>query len=159
MKKNVKDLRAFKVFAIKNGTVIDHIKAKQALKIIQILKLYANDKIVSVGLNFPSKTQKFKDIIKVEERELTPEEANRVAILAPQATINIIRNFEVTKKFKVQIPEQVEKIIICPNPKCITNNEPMNTIFTAEVHKDEVKLRCKYCEKTFDQSEILGYNV
>lgn len=158
MKEN-KDLRAFKVFAIKNGTVIDHIKAGQALKIIQILKLYANDKIVSVGLNFPSKTQKFKDIIKVEERELTAEEANRVAILAPQSTINIIRDFDVVKKFKVQIPEQVEKIVICPNPKCITNNEPMRTIFNVEVHKNDAKLRCKYCEKTFDQEEIKGYNV
>ena len=158
MNKN-KDLRAFKVFAIKNGTVIDHIKAGQALKIIKILKLYANDKIVTVGLNFPSKTLKFKDIIKVEERELNPDEANRVAILAPQASINIIKNFEVTKKFKVQIPDQVEKIIVCPNPKCITNNEPMKTVFSVTVNKDQTKLRCKYCEKTFDQEEIKGYNV
>ena len=158
MNKN-KDLRAFKVFAIKNGTVIDHIKAGQALKIIKILKLYANDKIVTVGLNFPSKTLEFKDIIKVEERELNPDEANRVAILAPQASINIIKNFEVTKKFKVQIPDQVEKIIVCPNPKCITNNEPMKTVFSVTVNKDQTKLRCKYCEKTFDQEEIKGYNV
>jgi aspartate carbamoyltransferase regulatory subunit len=158
MKEN-KDLRAFKVFAIKEGTVIDHIKAGQALKIIQILKLYANDKIVSVGLNFPSKTQKFKDIIKVEKRELTSEEANRVAILAPQATINIIRDFEVVKKFKVQIPEQITKIVICPNPKCITNNEPMPTVFQVQANKNEVKLHCQYCEKTFDQNEIKGYNV
>ena len=159
MKTTKKDLRAFKVFTIKNGTVIDHIKAGQALKIIKILKLYENDKIVTVGLNFPSKTSKFKDLIKVEERELNPDEANRVAILAPQATINIIRNFEIVKKFKVQIPDQVEKIIICPNPKCITNNEPMKTVFSVTVNKDQTKLRCKYCEKTFDQEEIKGYNV
>lgn len=159
MKTTKKDLRAFKVFAIKNGTVIDHIKAGQALKIIKILKLYANDKIVTVGLNFPSKTSKFKDLIKVEDRELNPDEANRVAILAPKATINIIRDFEIVKKFKVQIPDQVERIIICPNPKCITNNEPMKTVFSVTVNKDQTKLRCKYCEKTFDQEEIKGYNV
>jgi aspartate carbamoyltransferase regulatory subunit len=154
-----KDIRAFKVFTIKQGTVIDHINAGQALKIISILKLNSNDNIVTVGLNFPSKALKYKDLIKVEGRELNPDEANRVAILAPQATINIIRNFEVVKKFKVQIPEQVEKLITCPNPKCITNNEAMKTIFYVSASGQQVKLKCRYCEKTFDQSEIKSYNV
>lgn len=154
-----KDIRAFKVFAIKGGTAIDHIKAGQALKIIEVLKLNSDENIVTVGMNFPSKALKRKDLIKVEGRELTPEEANRVAILAPQATINIIRDFEVVKKFKVQIPEQVEKLITCPNPKCISNNENMKTIFYVTNKGQQVKLKCRYCEKTFDQSEIKSYNV
>ncbi len=152
--KNEKEIRAFKVFAIKKGTVIDHIPAGQALKIIQVLKLFNNEKIVTTGQNFPSKTLGKKDIIKVEDRELTPEEANRVAILAPTATINIIRNFELAKKFHVTIPDMVEKLIICPNPKCITNNELMSTIFYTKNNNTEVKLQCRYCEKTFSQNDI-----
>lgn len=154
-----KDLRAYKVFAIKEGTVIDHIKAGKALKIIELLKLDSNNKIVTLGMNFPSKTQKKKDVIKVEKKELTPEEANKVAILAPQATINIIRDFKVVKKFKVKIPTVVEKLLVCPNPKCITNNENMKTCFKTTVNKNMVKVRCEYCEKIFDQNEIKGYNI
>ncbi|EKD43798.1 MAG: Aspartate carbamoyltransferase regulatory chain [uncultured bacterium] len=157
--KNDKQIRAFKVFAIKEGTVIDHIPAGQALKIIRILKLQNNEKIVTMGMNFPSKTLKKKDIIKIEERELTPEEANKVAILAPMATINIIRNFELAKKFKVEMPAQVEKIIVCPNPKCITNNEEMRTIFYTQENNNEVTLQCRYCEKSFLQEEIIEYQV
>jgi len=154
-----KDLRAFKVFTIKDGTVIDHIKVGQALKIIRILNLAADYKIVTIGLNFPSKALKFKDIVKVENRELSEEEANRVAILAPQATINIIKNFEVAKKFKVQLPKSVEKLIVCPNPKCITNNEPMKSIFYTEPNGNDVKIKCKYCEKSFTQDEITDYKI
>lgn len=157
--KNKEQLRAFKVFAIKEGTVIDHIPARQALKIIQFLKLHANEKIVSAGFNFPSKTLKLKDIIKIEGRELTEEEANQVAILAPTATINIIRNFELTKKFRVTIPDQVKKIVICPNPKCITNNENMETTFYAKAQGAKVNLQCRYCEKTFSQDDIKQYRV
>lgn len=157
--KNKEQSRAFKVFAIEEGTVIDHIPAGQALKIIQILKLHNNEKIVTTGLNFPSKTLKFKDIIKVESRELTASEANKVAILAPTATINIIRNFELVKKFPVNIPSRVEKIIICPNPKCITNHERMETIFYTKQYSTDTKLQCHYCEKIFVQNDIKEYSV
>ncbi len=157
--KNKEQIRAFRVFAIKEGTVIDHIPAKQALKIIQFLKLYNNEKIVTAGFNFPSKTLKLKDIIKIEGRELTEEEANQVAILAPTATINIIKNFDLVKKFPVMIPAQVEKIVICPNPKCITNNENMETIFYTKARGAKVDLQCRYCEKTFSQDDIKQYRV
>lgn len=158
-KSPLKDIRAYKVFAIKEGTVIDHIKAGKALQIIELLKLDSNNKIVTLGMNFPSKALKKKDIIKVEQKELTPEEANKVAILAPQATINIIQDFKVVKKFKVRIPTLVEKLLICPNPKCITNNENMITRFKTNVNKNSVKVHCEYCEKIFDQNEIKNYNI
>lgn len=157
--KNKEQIRAFRVFAIKEGTVIDHIPAKQALKIIQFLKLYNNERIVTTGFNFPSKTLKLKDIIKIEGRELTEEEANQVAILAPTATINIIKNFDLVKKFPVMIPAQVKKIVICPNPKCITNNENMETVFYTRAHGAKVDLQCRYCEKTFSQDDIKQYRV
>lgn len=158
-KESPNNLRAYKVFAIKEGTVIDHIRAGKALKIIEILKLDSNNKIVTLGLNFPSKALRKKDIIKVEKKELTPEEANRVAILAPQATINIIKDFKVIKKFKVHIPPLVEKLLVCPNPKCISNHENMDTCFSVINQKQLVKVKCKYCEKIFDQTEIKSYNI
>jgi aspartate carbamoyltransferase regulatory subunit len=157
--KNQKQLRAFKVFAIKEGTVIDHIPAGQALKIIEVLKLQSNKKIVTTGLNFPSKTLRKKDIIKVENYELNQDQANRVAILAPTATINIINDFVLTKKFKVEIPNKVEKIIICPNPKCITKQEQSDSCFYVEHIEKQIKLQCKYCEKIFAQADINEYNI
>lgn len=157
--KNEKQLRAFKVFAIEEGTVIDHIQSGQALKIINILKLDSSGKIVSAGFNFPSKTLKLKDIIKIEGRELNENEANKLALLAPTATINIIRDFNLIKKFKVTIPPQIEKIVICPNPKCITNHESMETIFHTKHNNSQIKLQCRYCEKTFLQSDIREYRT
>ena len=147
------------VSAIKNGTVIDHITAGNALKIIRVLNLAAHQKIVTVGLNLPSRAMKQKDIIKVEGRELTPEEANRVAILAPLASINIIRNYEIVKKFRASLPQTIEHLIVCPNPKCITNHEPMDTSFYVRPNGSEPKLKCAYCEKTFHQSEIKEYKI
>ena len=152
-----KNLRAFRVFAIKKGTVIDHVNYGQAIKMIRLLNLAGNDNVVSVGLNFSSKTSKFKDIIKVENRELTPEEMNRVAIISPRATINIIRNFKVAKKFKVEIPDIIEHIAVCPNPKCITNNDETDTRFKVMNKNKKLKLQCNYCEKIFNQDEIREY--
>ena len=152
-----KDLRAFRVFAIKQGTVIDHVKAGQTLKMIRLLNLAANNNVVSVGLNFSSKAEKYKDIIKVENRELTPEEINQVAILSPNATINIIRNYKVTKKFKAEIPEVIEHVVVCPNPKCITNNDETDTRFKVISKGKQLKLKCNYCEKLFNQDEIREY--
>ncbi|MEK7212918.1 MAG: aspartate carbamoyltransferase regulatory subunit [Patescibacteria group bacterium] len=147
------------VSAIKNGTVIDHIDAGHALKIIRILNLADHQKVVTVGLNLPSRAMKFKDIIKVEGRELTPEEANRVAILAPTANLNIIRNYEVVKKFNLKLPEKIDHLLVCPNLKCITNHEPMDSSFAVLPAGHEVKVKCVYCEKTFHQNEIQEYKI
>lgn len=145
------------VSAIKNGTVIDHITAGHALKIIRLLNLADHNKVVTVGLNLPSQTMKIKDLIKVEGRELTAEELSRVAILAPRATINIIKNYQVAKKFHVSLPEIIEYVIICPNPKCVTNYEKVSSKFKIINDKNNLKLRCHYCEKIFKQEEIREY--
>ncbi len=147
------------VSAIKDGTVIDHITAGRALKIIRVLRLPDHKKVVTVGLNLPSRAMGHKDLIKVEGRELTPEEANEVALLAPEASINIIKNYKVTKKFKVQIPQTIERVVVCPNPKCITNFERMTTLFSVKRYGTVIKLSCKYCEKIFEQEEIKDYNL
>lgn len=145
------------VAAIKNGTVVDHINAGHALKIIRLLNLADHNKLVTVGLNLPSKATKIKDLIKVEGRELTPEEINRIAIFAPHGTINIIKNYEVVKKFHAEIPDVVEYVIVCPNLKCITNHENMNSKFHVLENKGEITLKCHYCEKSFAENEIKDY--
>ena len=142
------------VAAIKNGTVIDHIAAGQALRIVSMLHLNNHRKKVSLGLNLPSKSLQYKDIIKVEDKELTPDEANQVSILAPQATINIIKDFEVIKKFKVQTPKNIANVLICPNPTCITNHENIGSFFDLYEHKKNIQLHCKYCKKMFSHEEI-----
>ncbi|KKP59601.1 MAG: Aspartate carbamoyltransferase regulatory chain [Candidatus Magasanikbacteria bacterium GW2011_GWC2_34_16] len=145
------------VTAIKDGTVIDHITAAHALKIIRLLNLADHNKRVTVGLNLPSKTMGLKDLIKVEGRELTEEEIKRVAILAPEATINIIKNYQIAKKFHAEIPDVIEYVVVCPNPICITNNENMDSKFIVKKEKNNIKLKCWYCEKTFPQEEIRDY--
>lgn len=146
------------VAAIKNGTVIDHIAAGQALTIIAILRLNAYKKVMTVGLNLPSKAMGVKDIIKIEGRELSESEANEVALFAPQATVNIIRNYKTAKKFSVKLPATLESFIVCPNPKCITNNERMMSVFFVEPGKI-LGVQCKYCEKIFAREEIKDYNL
>ena len=142
------------VSAIKNGTVIDHIVPGQALAIVRLLNLAKHHKQVTLGLNLPSSTRQYKDIIKVEDRELTPEEANQVAIFSPKATINIIKDYEVVNKFFVEIPETISTVIRCPNPRCITNHEKMRSFFFVKQRMQSIDLQCKYCRKIFSQEEI-----
>ncbi len=143
------------VAAIRNGTVIDHIDAGHALKIVKILKLAGHQKQVTLGLNLPSNTLGLKDIIKVEDRELSPDEANQVAILAPNATINIIYGYEVQRKFKVTMPATIEKIFSCPNPACISNHESTKGSFKVlQRVKNKIGLECHYCRKVFNHEEI-----
>lgn len=149
-------MRAFKVFTIQDGTVIDHIPSGRALRLIQLLKLVDSGNIVTMGANFKSKkTSKGKDLIKIENKELTPDEVNRVALIAPEATINIIRNFEIAKKYTVELPEVFEDIGACPNPKCITNSDPHTPKFYPSLEKNEtMRIKCHYCEKLFSPEEI-----
>lgn len=149
--------RTLTVAAIKNGTVIDHITQGQALHIVRILKLNKHLKKVSLGLNLPSKSIKYKDLIKVEDKELNEDEANQVSILAPTATINIIKDFEVIKKFQVKTPKMIENVLICPNPKCISNHENVETYFSILQHQQRIGLECKYCKKRFSHSDIKEY--
>jgi aspartate carbamoyltransferase regulatory subunit len=151
--------KSLPVAAIKSGTVLDHITAGQALKIIRILNLAKHKKRVSVGLNLPSCSGGLKDLIKVEDRELSEEEAGQVAVLAPKATINIIRDFEVCKKFQVSMPPVLENVIVCPNRQCISNHERMKSFFFVQRQIQETKLICKYCRNHFRQDDITEYRT
>jgi len=139
------------VEAICKGTVIDHIAAGQGLKILNRLHLI-NDKMrLTVGLNLPSGQFGSKDLIKVENWLFSKDEANELALLAPNATVNIIENYKVVSKFNMELPEVLVGIFPCPNTNCITHSEPVDSKFTIKTEYEQVRLRCHYCEELFNK--------
>jgi aspartate carbamoyltransferase regulatory subunit len=139
--------KELKVPRIKDGTVIDHITAGNAVKVLHILGIpKGTSSIVSVAMNVKSKLGK-KDIVKVENRELDPHEVDKIALIAPKATINFIRDYEVAKKYKVKLPDEIIGIVICSNPTCVSNaKEPVKSRFKV-ITKDPPRIKCYYCER------------
>jgi aspartate carbamoyltransferase regulatory subunit len=140
-------MKELKITPIKDGTVIDHITPGRALKVLHVLKLpESSSSVISVLMNVTGKKGK-KDIVKVENRELDPKELDKIALIAPRATINIIRDYEVVKKHIVEIPNEVVGITRCSNPTCISNaREPVESRFHV-ISKDPPRIRCYYCER------------
>ena len=122
--------KELKVSAIENGTVIDHIPSNSVFQVIKILNLSEYDNQIFLGTNLDSYKYGKKGIIKVSNRFFKADEINKIALVAPTATLIVIKNFRVVEKKKVEIPDGVEKIVLCFNPNCITNNEPVPTKFT-----------------------------
>lgn len=145
--------KELKVSAIENGTVIDHIPSEKVFQVIKILNLNENNNMVLFGTNLESSKMGKKGIIKVSNKFFQADEINKVALVAPNATLIIIKNFKVTDKTKVQVPDAVEKIVKCFNPNCITNIEEVTTKFTV-VDKEQLRLKCHYCEKITAKSSI-----
>ncbi len=145
-----------RVSKIEGGTVIDHIPPGKALTVLDILGIYSGtDDTVSILMNVPSGKYEKKDIVKVEGRELGEDEINKIALTAPEATINVIRDFEVLEKKNVELPEKIEGIIECSNPTCITNaSEPVSPKFDV-VNKSPIQLRCSYCDRITEEEELL----
>ena len=146
----------FRIKKIKEGTVIDHISAGHALSVLRILGMTdVKNNVVSVAMNVPSHKLGKKDIVKVENRELNAEEVDKIALIAPKATINIIRNYVVIEKQKTKIPNIIRGIIKCDNVMCITNSkEPIQPTFYLE-KEDPLRLRCYYCNRIMDKDDIL----
>ena len=128
------------VAAIENGTVIDHIPSEKTYEVANILDLQNLDTIVTIGYNYLSKKIGRKGIIKIENKFFTDEEISRLSVVAPNVVLNIIRNYEVVEKKTVETPDELRGIVKCNNPKCITNNEPMTTIFNV-ISKDKGIIR------------------
>ena len=145
--------KELKVSAIENGTVIDHIPSNSVFQVIKILNLDEYDNQIFLGTNLESQKYGKKGIIKVSNRFFKADEINKIALVAPTATLIVIKNFSVVEKKKVEIPDGVEKIVKCFNPNCITNNEPVLTKFTV-IEKEELKLKCHYCEKITAKDNI-----
>ena len=143
--------KELKIPLIKNGSVIDHITPGNAVKVLRILRIPdPSSSVVSVAMNVRSKLGK-KDIVKIENRELDPHEVDKIALVAPKATINIIRDYKVAEKHKVKLPDEIIGIVKCSNPTCISNaqREPVKSRFKV-LKKDPTEIICYYCEREPD---------
>ena len=147
-------LKELKVSAIENGTVIDHIPSKNVFQVIKILHLEDAPDMVLFGTNLESKKYGKKGIVKVSNKYFAKHEINKIALVAPNATLIVIKNFQVVSKDVVKLPDTIEDIVKCFNPNCISNHEKVNTKYTV-VDKEEVKLRCHYCEKITDKKNLI----
>ncbi len=144
------------VSAIENGTVIDHIPADRVFQVVKILGLEKVNNPMYFGTNVESKKYGTKGFIKVSDKYFAPEEVNKIALVAPTASIIEIKDYEVIKKQTASIPESIEHIVKCFNPNCITNKEhdvptKFRVIKDAEGH---IKLHCHYCEKNTTEDKI-----
>jgi aspartate carbamoyltransferase regulatory subunit len=145
-----------RVKKIREGTVIDHIAAGNALAVLKILGLTGlGDNVVSIVMNVPSQKLAYKDIVKIEGRELNPSEVDKISLIAPKASINIIRNYAVVDKQNTKMPSVIRGIIECANLSCISNSkEPMSPLFIIE-KEEPLKLRCHYCNRVMNKTDII----
>ena len=148
--------KTLRVSKIKEGTVIDHITGGHALDVIKILGITGRaEGVVTVAMNVPSKRHGMKDVVKVEGRELNSKEVDKIALLAPHATINIIRDYKVAEKERVKLPKVIRGILKCANPACISNSsEPVQPTFYVE-KEDPLRLRCHYCGYIMEKQDVL----
>lgn len=143
---------------IRNGTVMDHISKGQALNVLKILGIRGGEEYtVSIVMNVESRKIGKKDIMKIEGRELAPTEVDRIALIAPKATINTIKNYRVTKKMKVKLPDEIKGILNCTNPNCVSNKhrEPVKPSFTV-ASRTPILLVCKYCGTYISHDEVVA---
>jgi len=141
---------------IEDGSVIDHITSGFALDVLKILGIDGKGgEVVSVAMNVESKRQQHKDIVKIQNRELKPSEVDKIALIAPNATINIIRNYGVVSKKVVQLPSIIKGILKCDNPSCISNSrEPVEPQFGVD-QKEPIRLGCHYCGHIMEREDVL----
>ncbi len=154
----MKEDKHLHVAALRNGTVIDHIPSEKLFTVVSLLGLVHLNTKITIGSNLKSEKLGKKGIIKIADKFFCDEEINRISVVAPHVKLNIIRDFEVVEKKEVQMPDDLKSILKCPNPKCITNNEPMGTLFHV-LDKENCTLKCHYCEKehTIDQNTEFIY--
>lgn len=148
------DIKELKVSAIENGTVIDHIPSKSVFQVVKILHLDEAADMVLFGTNLESKKYGKKGIVKVSNKFFKKNEINKIGLVAPKATLIVIKDYKVISKEQVKLPDTIEDIVKCFNPNCITNHEKVKTKFYF-IDKEDVKLRCHYCEKITDKKNMV----
>ena len=141
------------VAAIENGTVIDHIPAEKTYQVVNLLGLQNLQTPVTIGFNYLSKKLGRKGVIKVSDKFFSDDEISRLSVVSPNVVLSIIKNYEVVEKKKVITPDELRGIVKCNNPKCITNNEPMQTVFNV-IDKEHGILKCHYCDKEQDINKV-----
>lgn len=148
VKKHIADL--------KNGINIDHIPNGNALFIIQVLHLFHADKQVGVGLNLPSNRLGCKDLLKIAEYSLADTQLHTISLFAPGATLSTIKDYKVISKTILRLPQEVNDVIICPNVRCVSRQ--YKSKFTTKINrKNQVKVKCYYCEQEFLLDNIKEY--
>ena len=157
MSENVGDDK-IRIVKIHDGTVIDHIRAGKALEVLKILRITGEDgNIVSLAMNISSSKIEKKDIVKVEHRFLKDEEVARIALVAPEATINLIKDNKLIKKIHIELPDTLTDIMKCPNKRCVTNKErePIHSKYQVISHKP-IQLKCLYCWTIIEEGHIIS---
>ena len=143
---------------IKEGTVIDHIDEGKGLQVLNALQIDGGDgSLITIALNVPSGKFKKKDIIKVENKFLADDDTNKLAVIAPKATINIIKNYKLVEKRRVALPNEIDRIFRCSNPDCITNSPEHIESIMDVIDKEGRVLKCRYCGRVLDVNQ-LKYN-
>lgn len=153
-----KKVEGIRVVKIDDGTVIDHIRAGHALDVLKILGITGREGLViTLAMNITSSKIGRKDIVKLEKRALEDHEVAKIALVAPEATINLIESGKVTKKIHVQLPETIVSVITCPNQRCVTNKEREPITPRYEVSsKEPISLKCEYCWTLIDEEQIIS---
>lgn len=145
--------KELQVAALENGTVIDHIPSDKLFTVVSLLNLKDMDSNITIGYNLESKKLGKKGIIKIADKFFSDEEINRISVVASNIKLNVIRNYAVVEKKEAIMPDELKGIVKCNNPKCITNNEPMQTWFHV-IDKEKGLLKCHYCEKEQQKDNI-----
>ena len=146
-----KEREVIEVQAIKDGTAIDHIPSSATLRVVEILAHFED--FVTIGINFPSKRMGRKGVVKISNRFLSEEEVNTIALVAPNATVNIIRDYRIVEKLTVSMPEEIAGLVVCSNPKCITNVEHVPTFFRV-TGGEPLTVTCHHCERPMEGKEV-----
>lgn len=148
--------KKLKVAALRDGTVIDHIPSDKLFKVVHILHLDTCDNQITLANNLESKKIGSKGLVKIADRALAEDETNKLALICPNAKINIIRDFEVVEKRPLVLPDEIREIVQCGNPNCITNHQPVTTRFFVIREESPARLKCRYCEREvkFDEVKI-----
>lgn len=149
--------REVRVSKIKDGTVIDHISAGYALDVVKILGITGHERqVMTIAVNVTSKVMRVKDLVKIEGRALNRQEVNKIALVAPRATINFIRDYVVVEKLEVKLPALIEDIVKCVNPACVSNAcEPVGPKFYLE-NEEPLMLKCHYCGYILEKTDVLN---
>ena len=147
------------VEAIANGTVIDHIAPGQAMNILRLFNFIGKHNQITVGFNLKSGEMGAKDIIKIADVTFSPSETEQLAILAPDATVNSIKDYKVVDKYKLRLPNEIKGAFECPNSNCITHVEKgAPARFSIFKEEGKVMMRCHYCERVFARNVLLRHN-
>ena len=140
---------------IKEGTAIDHIDEGKGIQVLDALRIDGKDgSLITIALNVPSGKSKKKDMIKVEGRFLEDDDTNKLAIIAPASTVNIIKDYKLIEKRHVSLPNEIDRIFKCSNPECITNSKEHIIPIMDVLDKEKIILKCRYCNRVLDLNEI-----